>query len=213
MGLGVINLSEKERAGLRRNKRRKWREGGRDLLHFDERNVRWDVPPERNKMPPTQEKRTLRNKEEKKARGDPLLRTNWVLLTARGLQLLAILPLCLYSILPFCWRGPFHKYLRNCFPYSVHSIPSIRCPPSPARKNGDCINLYAHLPFRSLHLPITGWSVYSWWKRFFTWRKFGSLEKSWKAKAWKAHEWKSMNAKRDSVIQCPVGVSNMHGKG
>ena len=40
MGLGVINLSEKERAGLRRNKRRKWREGGRDLLHFDERNVR-----------------------------------------------------------------------------------------------------------------------------------------------------------------------------
>ena len=28
MGLGVINLSEKERAELRRNKRRNWREEG-----------------------------------------------------------------------------------------------------------------------------------------------------------------------------------------
>ena len=28
MGLGVINLSKKERVGLRRNKRRNWREEG-----------------------------------------------------------------------------------------------------------------------------------------------------------------------------------------
>ena len=62
---------------------------GRDLLHFDERNV----PPERNKKAAP----NPRNKEEK---GKGRLPSDK--LGIASLQHLAVLPLCLYSIPPFC---------------------------------------------------------------------------------------------------------------
>ena len=84
---------------------------GRDLLHFDERNVRRDVPPERNKLP-TPRKKEDRNKEEKKERKGSFLgfpdRTNWVLLTARG-----------YNFLPF------HHFVSTQFLLFADAVPFI----------------------------------------------------------------------------------------
>ena len=125
----MINLSEWVREGETREVELE----GRDLLHFDERNV----PPERNKKAaPNPRKKGDREIKKRKGRGD-FLRTNWVLLPCNILP--SVLPLCLYSIPPFCWRCPVHKYFRNHYPFL----------PSPPRTKW----WLHHLSCRSLHLP------------------------------------------------------------
>ena len=54
-GLGCDQLIREREGGIEKKQEKKL-EGGRDLLHFDERNVRRDVPQERNKMPPPKKK-------------------------------------------------------------------------------------------------------------------------------------------------------------
>ena len=98
---------------------------GRDLLHFDERNV----PPERNKKAaPNPRKKGDREIKKRKGRGD-FLRTNWVLLPCN------VLPSCHFvstQFLRFADAVPFI----NISGITIHSFL-----PLPER-NGDCITCH-----------------------------------------------------------------------
>ena len=83
-------------------------ETGKDLLHFDERNVRRrrrDVPPERNKPPPNKEDREIKKKGRERGNKFPRLsrsdKLGSVTFTLPH-RLSTVLSLRLSSIPPFC---------------------------------------------------------------------------------------------------------------